>query len=57
MNPASAFKDWTMSSDYIKKMYEGHAIVVDITGKMLYDPHPDETGLTAIIEYHRVGKI
>lgn len=31
--------------------------MVDITGKILYDPHPDETGLTAIIEYHMVGKI
>ena len=40
-----------------KQMHEHHAIVVDIYDNLLYDPHPDNTGLTAITEYYMIGKI
>ena len=39
-----------------KQMHEHHAIVVDLRDRVLYDPHPDNAGLTAITEYYMIGR-
>jgi len=38
-----------------KEMHQHHAVVFQ-NGCMAYDPHPDNTGLTAMIDYYLIFK-